>query len=94
MHVLFADDAGILEGQGEAQHDQIRISSIQAMRIIRQEGMLVGPDELHDLMLSLTRCIRPSEYNGESLPMLILLDFLEEEEMDHFVELLHEARAW
>jgi hypothetical protein len=94
VHVLLTDDAGIFHGKGKTQHDQIGISSIQAVRIIRQEGMLVGPNELHDFMFSLSRRIRTSKNNGESLPMLILLDLLEQEEVDHFVKLLHEARAW
>ena len=54
---------------------------------------LVLPDELHDLVLALTRSVRTSENNRKVLPVLVLLDLLQQKEMDHLVELLHEPRT-
>lgn len=94
MDVFLTDDAGVLEREGEAKHDEVGICSVKTVGVIREEGVLVGPDELHNLMLSLSRSVRSSEHNGESLPVLVLLNLLQQEEVDHLVQLLHEAGAW
>lgn len=58
------------------------------------ELALIGPDVLHDLVLPLTRRIRSREDNRQSLPVTILLDLLQEEEVKHLVQLRHELRPW
>lgn len=93
MNVLLANDAGVLYWQGEAQHDQVRISTIEAMRILREELLLVRPDELHDLVFSLSWGIRACEKNREALPIIVLFDLLLQEKVQHFIKLLHESSS-
>ena len=63
------------------------------MRVVREEILTIGTDELHDLVLALTRSVGTSENNGKVLPVLVLLDLLQQKEMNHLVKLLHEART-
>lgn len=94
VHVLLADDAGVFEGQREAQHDEVCVCAVEAVRVIWVELALVGPDVLHDLVLSLAWGVRAREDNGQPLPVVVLLDLFEEEEVEHLVQLSHELGPW
>lgn len=63
MHVFLPDDTCVFDRKGQAQHDEIGVRPIETVRVIGQETVLVGTNKLHDLVLPLTRSVRPRENN-------------------------------
>jgi len=95
MNILLSDNADIFHRQCQAQHDQVSVSSIQAMTIVWWELMFVASDPLHNLVFTFTWTIRSSENNTEIFPIIILFDLFLNEKVDHFVEFFHElSTGW
>ena len=85
MQILLPNNANILHGQHQAQHNQISIRSIQTMRIIGSKLRLIGANPLHDFMFALARAIATGKNDGDVFPIVVLGDFLLDEEGDHQV---------
>ena len=94
MDVLLSDDEGIFDGQGQTQHYQIGICSVEAMGVIGHEIIGIGSDELHNVVFSFSRCIGTCEDDAETFPVVIFFHFFFDEEVEHLVELIHEGGAW
>ncbi|KAL4936004.1 hypothetical protein BDV06DRAFT_217005 [Aspergillus oleicola] len=71
----------------QAQHNQIRIKTIQTMANIRivQRLRFRVPDVLHDLVFTFTRYLVAREYNVHSLPILVLGNLLADEILQLFL---------
>ena len=94
MYILLPYYEGVLNRQCQTQHDQIGISTIEAVSILWKKVLLIGPNKLHYFMLSFSRSIWSCENNRECFPVFILLYFLLNEEVKHLVKLFHERCAW
>lgn len=94
MDVLLPDDECVLDGKSQPQHDEVGICSVEAVGIVRQEVILVSSHELHNFVLSFSGSVRASEDYTKAFPVVVLIDFFLDEEMQHFVELLHEGSSW
>ena len=91
MYILFSDNTGVFDRKREPEHNEVGICAVEAMRVIGVKLRLVGPHKFHDLVLPLTWSVRTRENNTEVLPIIVLLDLLLYEKMQHFVELVHEG---
>jgi hypothetical protein len=94
MNILLSDDTNVLHRQHQAQHNQVSVCTIQTMAIIWRELMFVASDPFHDLMLTLTWAVRAGENNTDIFPIIIFFDLFLNEKVNHFIEFLHEFRAW
>ena len=63
------------------------------MGVIGIELMAIGSNELHNFVFSLSGHIGASENYGQTLPIVVFLNFLFDEEVEIFVELLHEPSS-
>ena len=94
MNILLPDNAYIFHGQSQAQHDQVSISPIQTVGIIRRELAFICSDPLHDLVFTLTRAVGPSKNDADVFPVIVFFDFFLDEKVYHFVKFLHELGTW
>jgi hypothetical protein len=62
----------------QAEHDEIRVESIQTMTSVRVVTRLHSnvPDVLHNLVFTLARNVRPRKNNFDIAPVGVISDFL------------------
>ena len=94
MDVLLPDYQCVFDGKSQTQHDQVGISPVETVSVVLHEILLVPPNKLHYFVLALPWGVRTRKNNAQSLPIVILLNFLLNKKVKHFVELMHEGGSW
>ncbi|PWY79671.1 hypothetical protein BO70DRAFT_52842 [Aspergillus heteromorphus CBS 117.55] len=89
---LLTEEAEVGVVAQQTQHDQVSVEAVQAVADI---GIVAGlcfrmPDVLHDLVLTLTRDLVARQDDLDSLPVLVLGNFLAHEVLQLFRQLGHE----